>query len=160
LDFRFDTFCGLYCGACDVLVANQNAAVEALARAWNREPEQLRCHGCKSAVNAVYCVDCDIKSCAEGKGIEYCFECATYPCSRLVAFRNDDHPHHSIVLQNLGLIQSRGVEWWLERQRERWSCPACGAGFRWYDETCATCGSELYSCEDEEKDIVDGDEQT
>jgi hypothetical protein len=155
LDFRYDTFCGLYCGACDVLIANKNDAVDALAQAWNLEPEQLRCCGCKSAVNAVYCVDCDIKRCAESKGVEYCFECGEYPCSRLVAFRNDEHSHHSVVLQNLGLVQSQGIEQWLEQQRDRWSCPNCGTEFSWYARTCAACGGELYSCEDEEKDIVE-----
>lgn len=155
MDFKYDTFCGLYCGACEVLIANKNETVEVIARTWNVEPEQLGCSGCKSAINAVYCVDCGIKRCAENKKVEYCFECDEYPCSRLVTFRNDEHPHHSIVLQNLDLVRNQGIDQWLEQQRIRWNCPNCGKGFSWYDKICAVCGSELYSCEDEEKDIID-----
>jgi rRNA maturation endonuclease Nob1 len=136
-------------------VANEEVAVEAIAQAWNMTPEQLRCHGCKSRVNAVYCVDCDIKRCAENKQVEYCFECDEYPCSRLVDFKNDEHPHHSIVLQNLNFIQEQGVDEWLRVQKTRWSCANCGTSFTWYAQVCKMCGGELYSCRDEEKDVID-----
>ncbi len=153
--FRYDTLCGLYCGACDVLIANENNTVEELANSWNMDPDVLRCHGCKSDVIAVYCTDCGIRACAVQKEVEYCFQCDEYPCPRLMDFRNDDHPHHSIVLQNLGSIRTKGIDKWLEEQRVRWNCSDCGNGVSWYDKTCAVCGSRLYSCEDEEKDIVD-----
>lgn len=154
MDFRYDTFCGLYCGACDVFIANMNSKVEALAQAWKMDLNQLKCHGCKSTVNAIYCMDCDIKKCAQNRDIEYCFQCEEYPCSRLVAFRNDEHPHHSIVLQNLGFIQSQGSARWLEKQKERWSCPNCGTGFSWYAKTCEICGGALHNCQDEEQEII------
>jgi predicted RNA-binding Zn-ribbon protein involved in translation (DUF1610 family) len=156
-EFRYDTFCGLYCGACDVFQANRSGTVEALARAWEMEPGQLRCHGCKSVINAVYCVECDIKACAASKKIDYCFQCSDYPCPRLVSFRNDDSAHHSIVLQNQSRLRTQGLERWLAEQRVRWSCPQCGAGFTWYDGVCQACGSELYNCQDEESHIIDND---
>lgn len=153
--FRYDTYCGLYCGACDVLQANRTGTLEALASAWGAELEQLRCHGCKSEINAVYCLDCDIKACATSKKIEYCFECAGYPCERLVDFRNDEHAHHSIIVHNLGRIRRLGTEQWLAEELTRWSCPQCGLSFTWYDEVCKACGTELYNCRDEESHIVD-----
>jgi len=42
MPFRYDTYCGLYCGACEILLANEKGSVEALAQAWNRDPESLR----------------------------------------------------------------------------------------------------------------------
>jgi hypothetical protein len=117
------------------------------------EPEQLRCHGCKSAINSVFCADCDIKHCAQDKGAGYCFECSEFPCSRLTSFRHDEHAHHSVVLQNQEAIRSQGADRWLEQQRQRWSCPVCGARFSWYDMECAACGGPLYSCVEEEQDL-------
>ena len=155
MDFRYDTLCGLYCGACPILVANENDAVATIAQAWKMEPEQLRCHGCKSEINAVYCANCGIKSCAEGKGVEYCFQCADYTCSRLLDFRNDAHSHHSIVLQNLNFVRGQGIEKWLEVQKTRWSCANCGAAFTWYAEICEVCGAKVYNCMNEEKDVID-----
>jgi predicted RNA-binding Zn-ribbon protein involved in translation (DUF1610 family) len=155
MEFRYDTFCGLYCGACDVLQANKTGTVETLAQAWGMEPDQLRCHGCKSQVNAVYCIDCDIKECAEKRSVAYCFQCDDYPCARLVDFRNDDHAHHSVVLQNLGHMCRLGLERWLDEQRARWSCPNCGVEFTWYDKACRACGGKVSNCEEEEGRIVD-----
>ena len=155
MEFRYDTFCGLYCGACDVLQANKRGTVEALAQAWGMEPAALRCQGCKSQINAVYCVNCDIKTCAEGRRVDFCFQCNEYPCEHLVEFRSDEHAHHSIVLQNLGQIRRLGVKRWLAQQRARWSCPHCASEFTWYDKACSTCGSATYSCKEEEGRIVD-----
>ena len=155
MEFRYDTFCGLYCGACDVLQASKRGTVEALAQAWGMEPAALRCQGCKSPVNAVYCVNCDIKACAEERQLDSCFQCDDYPCARLVDFRNDEHPHHSIVLQNLGQIQRVGLGHWLADQRARWSCPRCGSEFTWYDKSCGICGGAVSNCEEEEDRIVD-----
>lgn len=154
MEFRLDTFCGLYCGACDVLQANKNGSVEALALAWEMETRQLVCHGCKSDTNSVYCVDCDIKACAAGKKLEHCFQCADYPCARLVAFRNDDAPHHSAVLHNLGRLRRQGLEYWLAEQRARWSCPRCGTAFTWYSQVCQACGGTLYNCQEEESRLA------
>jgi len=157
LAFREDTFCGLYCGACDVFQANKRGTVEELAHACEMQPLQLVCHGCKTSTNSVYCVDCDIKACATAKDLEYCFQCADYPCARLVAFRNDDAPHHSAVLHNLDRMRAQGLARWLAEQRARWSCPHCGMEFTWYDRTCTACGAALYNCEAEERDLAGED---
>lgn len=152
MTWRYDAFCGLYCGACDILLANRQRDVEALAHAWKMTPEQLRCHGCKSDSNAVYCVDCSIKGCAENRQIEWCVHCDDYPCPRVLDFAHDDCSHHSSVLQNLHAIQTHGVMTWLDTQKTRWSCPRCGKAYTWYDKTCNGCGGPLRNCEDEEEE--------
>ena len=156
MEYRYDTHCGLYCGACAVLLANQQDRLRHAAAEWEMQTEQLRCGGCKSDTHCVYCVDCEIKRCAEGKQVEFCVECAEYPCPRIVAFRNDRHPHHSIVLHNLEAIRTLGMARWLATRKERWSGPSCGAPFSWYDETCDRCGHRLYNCVAEEKDLDAG----
>lgn len=155
MEFKYDTYCGLYCGACEVLVATKNGDVEKAAKAWNMKPEELRCHGCKTGTISSFCSTCDIKKCAEDKRVDFCFQCDEYLCARLVEFKNDKYPHHSVILKNLDFIRGKGINKWLEEQEARWSCPNCGAKFSWYDQVCKKCGEKLYSCEDEEKDLVD-----
>ena len=155
MKFQYDTYCGLYCGACDTLIANEKGEVEKLAKEWHRKPEELRCFGCKTKTNAVFCLKCEIKQCAEKKKVDFCFECDEYPCTQLVAFRKDDSPHHSVVLKNLGIIRQKGIQKWLKEQKRRWSCSDCETKFSWYDRACNKCGSRLYNCEDEEKELVD-----
>ncbi len=155
MEFRLDTYCGLYCGACDILIANWHGAVEELAQAWSVDPESLRCQGCKSEVVCIYCAGCAIRQCAQSRKLEFCFECEEYPCAGLVAFRNDGTSHHAIVLRNQQFIRDQGWERWLEAQQGRWTCPKCGAGFCWYDQKCKNCGTALYDCEAEAKNLVD-----
>jgi len=155
---RYDTYCGLYCGACPILAANERGDEEWIKKAAEMKkckPEELRCLGCKTEVTAVFCTDCKMRPCAREKGLEFCFECDEFPCSTLMAFRKDASPHHSIVIKNLEAIREKGVEEWLKDERSRWSCPGCGKRFTWYGEVCSECGTKLYNCKDEDKDLVD-----
>jgi hypothetical protein len=157
MKYRYDTYCGLYCGACPILRANERGTVEEIAKAEKMKPEDLECHGCKSDKVAVFCRDCAFKTCAPEKGLEFCGECEDYPCDDLGKFRNDEWPHHSVVLSNLGKIRRDGLDAWLKERAQRWSCKECGTEFSWYDERCEKCGSKLYNCRDESKDLEDSD---
>jgi hypothetical protein len=155
MKYRYDTYCGLYCGACAILLANEKGEAEKRAKEWKMKPEELKCHGCKSETIATFCVTCDLKKCAEDKKVDFCFQCDEYPCARLLEFRKDKWPHHSAVLKNLDFISEKGWDMWLKEQKARWSCSKCGTRFSWYDKTCKSCGGKLYNCEDEEKDLQD-----
>jgi predicted RNA-binding Zn-ribbon protein involved in translation (DUF1610 family) len=156
MKFRYDTYCGLYCGACAILLANERDEVEKKAKEWKMKPEELKCHGCKTETIASFCVTRDIRKCAEKKKIHFCFQCEEYPCDLLVGFKNDKHPYHSVVLTNLDSIREKGIAEWSDEQEVRWSCTGCGTKLSWYDRTCRKCGNEFYNCQDEEKDLADG----
>ncbi|MDK2879301.1 MAG: hypothetical protein PWR06_2017 [Thermoanaerobacteraceae bacterium] len=153
MSFRFDSFCGLYCGACDTLIANMENKVNELAKNLGRTSEDVTCHGCKTTVNSVHCRKCELKRCAKDRKIEFCCECPEYPCQRLIDFRHDKYSHHSVVIKNLDFIKKHGVEYWLREQKSRWSCPECGLNFSWYSEKCGNCGSKLFNCIDEEANL-------
>lgn len=144
---KLAAYCGLYCGACEVLIAIKNKTLEQKAREWNRQPEDLMCEGCKSSVVNDFCSQCTFKTCAEGKGISFCYECPEYPCKELVDFNNDQYPHHSIILKNLDSIRTNGLDAWLQNQKERWSCPKCGKEFAWYTTKCPGCGEHVKNCQ-------------
>lgn len=144
MDYKLDGYCGLYCGACPVLIANQDDTLETLAERFGMEIEALRCAGCKSAKTAAFCTDCGLKRCARDRGFDFCFECRELPCEPFIAFRDDvKYPYHLATPKNLARIQEVGVETWLEEQDSRWRCPACGTRFAWQEETCRACGSAV-----------------
>lgn len=149
---KYDSYCGLYCGACIILVANQRNEVEKYADKWTMKAEDIRCNGCKTEVKSVYCQNCDIRKCAESKGIEFCFECDEFPCEMLQNFVRD-FAHHRPALINLKSIKQNGLDQWLTDQKDRWSCPNCGTPFTWYDSTCRNCGESLYDSKAEEADL-------
>lgn len=155
-EFVYDTYCGLNCGACRTLIANEEKDEQWLADAAEkrgRTLEEMHCHGCKTDVTAVYCRNCGMRICAREKGLEFCSECSDYPCEKIKRFRNDDAPHHSAIMKNLERIGEIGKEEWLVEQKARWSCDQCGTRFSWYSEQCTECGAELHNAIAEEKDI-------
>ena len=81
-----------------------------MANVWETGPADLVCGGCLSEAAAVFGRGCRFRSCAASKGIEHCFRCDTFPCADLVKFRNDDMPHHSVVLANLARMREAGLE--------------------------------------------------
>ncbi len=157
---RFDSYCGLYCGACPILVANVKGEVEAKAKEWEMVAADIVCHGCKSRVTANICADCVMKLCARDRGFDFCVECEDYPCGSIQTFQRDRFPHHTLIAVNLETIRDRGVAAWLDEQKERWSCSACGTLFTWYEEECQSCGGRLYdACAEEDDWAEDGDRE-
>ena len=153
MEKKYDSYCGLYCGACAILLSNEKGEIENDAKSWNMNVEDVRCFGCKSKINAIYCRDCEFKTCCESKKINFCFQCNEYPCSKLLDFKNDKYSHHSVVLKNLESIHQKGLVKWLKDQEKRWKCASCGTRFTWYDKLCEKCGEKLFNCEAEEKEL-------
>lgn len=150
MDYRYDTYCGLYCGACPILRANRQGVVEEQAAEWKTTPEEITCHGCKSSVVFGYCRTCEMKACAAERELEACVECGDYPCERVTAFRDDAWPHHSVVVRNSEALRAVGLQEWLEDQVCRWRCSECGSETTWYDEACPSCGAAVASSRAEE----------
>lgn len=150
---RLDTYCGLYCGSCEIFITNQKGEVKETAKKWGMNPDDLYCNGCKTDTTSVFCRNCEIKECAKNNEVEFCFQCRDFPCEKIIEFKNDENPHHTIVLKNLTSIKEMGINKWLKEQEKRWSCPNCQENFSWYDEKCLNCGSSLKSCIDDENEI-------
>lgn len=50
---------------------------------YEKEPKnEFKCGGCIDKPIS-YCKNCEIKKCAENKGLENCGECETFPCEKL-----------------------------------------------------------------------------
>ncbi|MEE9455919.1 MAG: DUF3795 domain-containing protein [bacterium] len=155
-NLNYGAYCGIYCGACAIMVATERDEVAKLLE--HEEPgytvEDLTCLGCRTDVTASWCTDCEMRLCARERALAFCCDCDDYPCELNKRFQADEHPHHTPVLKNLEAIREAGAAAWLAAQFERWKCPSCGARSTWYDEKCDGCGAELYDCRAEEKDLA------
>ena len=141
MEFKQDGYCGLFCGACPVMIANQKGEVDALAARLDMPAEDVVCFGCKGNRTASFCTGCKIRTCTQERGFDFCFRCDELPCEPYVDFRDDErYPYHLATPANLERIASIGVAAWLEEQDARWRCPECGERFAWRDETCSQCG--------------------
>jgi hypothetical protein len=132
---KYDSYCGLFCGACGTLVATEKGGADARGE---------KCRGCKSDLLARGCLEkCLMRPCAIARGVDSCGDCAEFPCAVLLAFEQDGVPHHRGVTKSLRDRKAMGVTRWLEAQHKAWSCPACGTRFHWKQKTCESCGATV-----------------
>jgi len=164
-NFNFDSYCGLYCGACDILQAYRKGLETGKTPGWDDVPERMRknlpfhpkeikCHGCKTDTVFGGCAYCPIRKCARKKGnVEHCWDCKKYPCFRFklmsiiakLSSLDKKLPHQKTKKANQACICEFGTAQWLAVQDNKWKCPGCGTTFSWYRETCEKCGRELDS---------------
>jgi hypothetical protein len=145
MQFRFDSYCGLYCGACGVIHAVEKGTLDAFAAKWNSTAEKMECHGCKSDHLAEFAENCKIRKCALERGHEFCIECEDFQCERFMDFLDAQAAHPRIHFNNLERIEEAGVETWLTEQDKRWRCSNCGGKFHFDQATCIQCGKEVYN---------------
>ncbi len=157
-----DSYCGIYCGACDISMADKTGRKTVFAEFWSepmvtsflrsqgyrrQEGESLRlqCSGCKSDNLFINCRVCPIRTCARERNVARCNDCKDYPCRILTERKKVEGllPHVKSCQDNLEAIKKNGVDAWLADQGKRWKCPECQTGFAWYSAKCASCGRDL-----------------
>ena len=161
-NFNYDTYCGIYCGACDIMMAHKTGMKFKLASFWDEstvktfqkklgipydstQPFTYKCNGCKSGNLFVNCSVCQIRKCAINTGVEHCIDCGKYPCNLIVDSQKMASllPHLKCNRTNMEIIQSKGVGQWLAEQESKCKCPDCQTSFSWYSGKCKNCGTDL-----------------
>ncbi len=90
-------YCGLDCSACPALNASEKLSIEErqkVADQWSKQfgagfkAVDIDCVGCtvKKGVHVGYCSMCQIRSCAEGRGLTTCAKCPDFGCEKLEGF--------------------------------------------------------------------------
>ncbi len=146
--FNPDTYCGSYCGACSIATYSKTGRTDAFVACLGGVPkEDLACDGCKSDTVYAGCKACGIRRCARKKGVEHCIDCTDYPCKSYWTWQKSAKflPHLNGAADSLKKIKFGGIDYWLDVQKNRWSCPDCGMSFSWYVTACYNCGRSLES---------------
>ncbi len=107
------------------------------------------CPGCRGEGEnkPAFCSDwCTIIPCEKrlGGGYEYCDECPDYPCPELKKLEErymTAYPLKESPMENLRDIRALGMEVFLEREREKWTCKACGGPICVHNGICRDCGN-------------------
>ena len=159
---NYDSYCGIYCGACDIMMADKTGHKDSFASFWTEpvlrafqqtmgntalEPEALKvkCLGCKSDTLFINCKTCKIRSCAIQKKVDHCIDCAEYPCAFVNGMKKSEAilPHLKNSRPNMEMIKKAGVDQWLAAQEQYWKCPECKTSVAWYADKCSACGKKL-----------------
>lgn len=102
-------YCGLDCEKCDAYIAtvnNDDALREKTATLWSQlnnieiTASVINCSGCRTEGIKTYFCDnlCEIRRCAQSKGLETCGECAVMEVCKTVA---EIHRNNEAAKKNL-----------------------------------------------------------
>lgn len=134
-----ESFCGLYCGACLCNIVKDEGTIVEVAAKLNRSVQQLSCTDCKTALHQ----DCSFVICCTEKHLNNCSECPDMPCEEITKFANDGSKHHALIIGNLQCIREIGLETWLDKQKQQYTCEICGARLSWLATSCEKCGAQI-----------------
>ena len=85
----------------------------------------------------MYCRVCPIKSCAEEKGYEGCYQCDDFPCSFI-----EDFPQpvgKKVMMRAIPQWREMGTEKWVAAEEARYQCPQCGLKLFRGAKRCREC---------------------
>lgn len=143
-DKRLAAVCGLFCPACHVYIATREGPEQLamLARRYQKPLEELRCRGCRTEERCFYCETvCFMARCAAGKGLDFCGDCADYPCEGLKKFQAQA-PHRIELWESHARRKEAGWKTWYAEMTEHYACPQCRTVNSAYDLTCRKCGHD------------------
>ena len=125
--------CGMNCGIC---VASFGYTLKGLKR-------KHLCCGCRSRKSQCAFIKKQCQKLAT-KQIEYCFDCAVFPCTNLKTLDDRYREKYAMsMIENLGYILANGILQFLKREQERWKCPNCGGIICVHNKMCYKCGQTM-----------------
>jgi hypothetical protein len=93
--------CGIYCGACPVYNREKNSCKGALDGCQKR-----KCKG-------IY------QCCVDRKGLQYCYQCNNFPCSRFKSFSSRWLKYGQDLVQNQNEIKQSGIQYFISNYKNR-----------------------------------------
>ena len=91
--------CGIYCGGCPNYVRNKN-----------------RCEGAETGCKTRKCKRIYV-CCIEKKGLNFCYQCKTFPCSKFKSFATTWLKYGQDLIENQEIIKEKGTVEFLKRMK-------------------------------------------
>jgi len=124
--------CGMDCGVCSAYLAFKNNVPR-------RRGTISRCSGCRIRKKKCAYLKGHCARLASGE-IEYCFECAEFPCARLKHLDERYRQTYGVSpIANLEIIRASGVQELVDRQQSRFGCATCGQLRSVHSQKCFVC---------------------
>jgi hypothetical protein len=120
--------CGINCSVCYCFLREKN-----------------NCKGCcgPDDKKPKHCVQCSIKNCAllaETRSM-FCMGCEIYPCKRLKQLdKRYREKYKTSILGNLEFIRTEGLQTFIGKENEKWTCLQCGGVICMHKRSCTKCG--------------------
>lgn len=125
--------CGMNCGLC---IAYLGKKYDLNKHGFNR----MYCDGCIARGKGCLHMGDKCEKLKNGL-VRHCYECDIFPCKRLKALdKRYRTKYHMSMIENLTFITEQGVEAFLCKEDEKWSCPDCSGTICCHNGLCLNCG--------------------
>lgn len=127
--------CGMNCGVCKAYLAYSRGVPY-------KKGQVSHCTGCLSRNKNCAFVKRDCEKLRK-KRIRFCYECADMPCKNLAKIDEYYRARFGMsMVENLKMMQDRGIAEFLRRQAEVYRCPSCGDVVSIHNGRCYACGHQ------------------
>ena len=104
---------------------------------------KMKCIGCKPRDKSCAFLKKFCKKLTK-KEINYCFECADFPCKHLEKLDSGYRNRYNMsMIENLDYIRDNGIDKFLKRQEEKYKCSECGGVICVHNGKCYSCGKQI-----------------
>lgn len=113
--------CGIDCFNCEVYEENITGEMQNRLSGVTKIPrEQISCKGCVDGNRCLFLKiqgkSCKTLDCVNKKGVDYCFNCDTFPCEYLMPLADGAAKYpHNMKVYNLCLMKRIGLDAWIEK---------------------------------------------
>lgn len=129
-DAKLVSQCGINCGACVAFFGYTMAGKERL------HP----CLGCRTRKSLCAFIKKGCKRIAEKKPVDYCFDCSDFACENLAKIDYVYRTKYEMsLIENLKFIKEKGMDAFLENEKQKWTCPKCGGVICIHTKRCYRC---------------------
>jgi len=124
--------CGMDCSTCSFYLAYINGVPR-------KRGQIFHCIGCRPRNKQCAYLRGQCELLAINK-IDFCFECDRYPCERLRKFDRRYRRMYGVSpIENLEVIHTKGIVFFLKQQHKRHGCPNCGGMISVHNKKCFVC---------------------
>ena len=127
--------CGMYCAICSSYLAFKNNLPKVKGKIYH-------CQGCRPRNKKCAFI---IKRCEYSRDIikgdiEFCFQCGCCPCDSLNKLDSRYRKNYGMsMIENLKVIEEKGIPIFLENQRKKYQCPKCDGLKSIHNKKCYAC---------------------
>ena len=104
------------------------------------------CHGCRGEEESQphHCRKCSRRDCTVSQGIDFCFECPSFPCDSIKRLDKSYRQRYRVSLVENGIrIKTFNIQQFLLGEKEKWTCPHCGGVICIHDRICSECETHV-----------------
>ena len=127
--------CGMNCAICSRYLSYTHDL-------WEKGIEIPYCPGCRPRDRKCAFIKKKCKALLN-KELEYCFECADFPCKTLEKLDGRYRMYYKMsMIDNLKSMKKNGIDGFLKMQEKEWRCPECGGARCCHNGLCYTCSAD------------------